>query len=110
MNFDPTVLNNKVEPLTFGSCLSISLENHPDCYLSSQGFINTILQIKKLDSTNPNNNFNFSVFRILPFSNYGNFANQNELNRLLQNFAEESNSLSKKSKIISKNINSLPSS
>jgi len=100
-NLDPLTLNKKVESLTFGSCISLSLENYDNCYLSSEGFINTKLQIKKLDSTNPNNDFNFSVFRILPFSNYGNFKHQNALYHLLQNFAEEAKILSEKGHLLS---------
>jgi len=81
--------SKKADPITFGSCISISLEGNENCFLSSQGFINSQLYVKKFDPKNCSNNFLFSVFRILPFSSVANFKNQEQLYTMLQDFNEQ---------------------
>ena len=82
-------LNKKAVPITFGSCISISLDNNPNLYLSSEGFVNSRLFVEKYDQTVASHNFGTSVFKIMPFSSTANFRNQNKLHTLLQDFNQE---------------------
>jgi len=82
-------LNKKAVPITFGSCISISLDNNPNLYLSSEGFVDSRLYVEKYDQTVSSQNFSTSVFKILPFSSTASFKNQNKLHTLLQDFNQE---------------------
>ena len=90
-------VTRKAVPITFGSCISISLENYKNVYLSSEGFVNHKLYVEKFDQTVSSHNFVTSVFKILPFATTANFKNQNRLHELLQDFNKESQVLSKDS-------------
>lgn len=91
-------ITRKAIPITFGSCITISLDNYSDLYLSTEGFVNSRLHVEKFDQTTSSNNFVSSVFRVLPFSSAASFKNQNKLYQLLQDFFKESRSLSKECK------------
>jgi len=93
-------VTRKAVPITFGSCISISLENYTNLYLSSEGFVNYKLYVEKFDQTLASHNFVTSVFKILPFANTTNFKNQNRLYELLQDFNREAQVLSKDSNFL----------
>lgn len=93
----------KNKRVTFGSCISLSLEHNSDCFISSEGFIDPKLYVKRFDLRNPKGSFFSSVFRILPFSSISSFDKQNKLYHLLKNFSEESKKLANKPLALKKN-------
>lgn len=88
--------SSKSEPITFGSCISISLSGANSAFVTSEGFINSKLYVKKFDENNPSHNFACSVFRILPFDKMDSFRSQTELYDLIENFHERAQELSSK--------------
>ena len=99
--------SNKSELLAFGCCISLNLANYNDCFVTSDGFINSQLFIKKFQKNDPSNNFALSIFRILPFSPSTSFASQNELYEITQQFKDKSNEIIEKGPYLNINIMSL---
>ena len=89
------------DPITFGSLISLSLDTDNKVFLSSEGFVNSKLHVERYDNETTTSNFTNCVFRILPFSSFTNFKNQNELYQLLQDFDKEARNLSEKSEYFS---------
>lgn len=95
-DINQTSASTKSDPITFGSCITISLSNFNTSFITSEGFMNSLLYIKKFDEKSPSHNFAFSVFRILPFSSISNFKAQMEFFDLIENFNERAQELSSK--------------
>lgn len=79
----------KVDPITFGSIISINLDGRDDCFLTSEGFVDNHIYVKNFKSGLSSNNFSFSLFRIMPFSNIASFRNQKRLEPYLQDFTRQ---------------------
>lgn len=95
---DPTQNSSstKADPITFGSCITISLANYNTSFITSEGFMNSQLYVKKFHDKKQSHNFAFSVFRILPFADASNFKAQTEFSDLIENFGDRAKELSSK--------------
>ena len=62
----------KLEPLTFGSIITLSLDEFPNYYLYSEGFLTHNIKLKKFDPTElvgkKDHDYSLCTFKILPFS------------------------------------------
>ena len=90
----------KADPITFGSCIAISLANFNSSYITSEGFMNSRLYVKKFHEKKQSQNFAFSVFRILPFSGSSNFKAQVQFYDLIENFTLRAQEISNKGTLL----------
>ena len=62
----------KSEKITFGSCVTLSLFEFAECFISSDGFLSSKLTLKDFSRPIGSRNYDYhnSVFKILPPIDY----------------------------------------
>lgn len=87
------VMAKKSEPITFGSVITLSLEDTRTIFLTTEGFNKSFIKVNQFgeDSRLTQSDFYNTLFKVMPFSSASNFRYQDKLFNLSKN--DEKNTL-----------------